>query len=249
MTPVIGITCSSLVLADLGGAARFSLPSYYVRCVADAGGLPLILPHVAAESAAAYLARVDGLVLSGGVDVDPDHYGQEPMPDLGKVDLARDAFEIELMRGAREAGTPTLAICRGIQVMNVAFGGTLLQHIPAQVDGAHRHDQQTIQPDAVGHGLVIEAGTRLHEIAGLERTRVNSFHHQAVDRVAEGFVVSARALDGVIEGLEDPAHPYCLGVQWHPERRPEDPLTRALFRSAVEAAARAAGTGAAHSTG
>jgi putative glutamine amidotransferase len=244
MTPAIGITCSTIVLGDMAGVSRFAIPAYYAECVEEAGGLPVILPNLKAESAAAHLARVDGLVLSGGVDIDPFRYGQEPMPDLGKVDQVRDAFEIELVRGARAAGTPVLAICRGIQVMNVAFGGTLLQHIPKQVKNPSRHDQKTIQPDADAHGLRIEPGTRLHAIAGVEETRVNTFHHQAVDRVADGFVVSARALDGVVEGIEDPDHPHLVGVQWHPERRPADELTRKLFASVVEAARQAARSGA-----
>jgi putative glutamine amidotransferase len=233
MTPVIGITCSTLVLQGMRGVSRFALSNYYVRCVTEAGGLPLLLPNVAPETAAAYLARVDGLVFSGGLDVDPIFFGEEPLPDLGQVDQVRDAFELELIKGAKEAGIPVLAICRGIQVMNVAFGGNLLQDVPSQVTGALKHEQSAIRKDAVSHSL---EGTHLHEIAGSDRTRVNSFHHQAVDRVAEGFKVSARTLDGVIEGIEDPEHPFCLGVQWHPERRPRDPFTRGLFRSLVEAA-------------
>lgn len=244
MTPVIGISCSTITSGDETGARRFSLPAYYVQCVVDAGGLPLLLPSLPPDTAAAYLARIDGLLLSGGVDIDPIHYGQEPAPKLGLVDPVRDEFEMALMKGARDAGMPVLAICRGIQLMNVAFGGTLIQDIPSSVKVPSKHDQDTLQPDALGHSVDIESGTRLHEIAGVERTRVNTFHHQAVDRVAEGFVVSARSLDGVIEGLEDPSHPYCIGVQWHPERRSEDAMTRRLFRSVVEAAAQAAGTGA-----
>jgi putative glutamine amidotransferase len=243
MAPVIGITCSTIVVEEMRGVTRFALSNYYVRCIMQAGALPLLLPNVAPESAAAYLARIDGLILSGGLDVDPLYFGQEPLPDLGEVDQVRDAFELELVKGAHHAGIPVFAICRGVQVMNVAFGGTLLQHIPAQVKGALKHEQAAVRKDAVSHSLEIVEGTRLHAIAGETRTRVNSFHHQAVDRVAEDFVVSARTLDGVIEGLEDPAHPFCIGVQWHPERRPKDPLTRGLFRSHVEAARVAAQAG------
>lgn len=244
MTPVIGITCSTLVLRDMRGVSRFALSNYYVRCVTEAGGLPLMLPNVHPETAMSYLSRLDGLILSGGLDVDPIFYDQEPLPDLGKVDQVRDAFELELSKSARDQGIPMLAICRGVQVMNVAFGGTLLQHIPTQVDGALRHDQDTIRSDAVSHSVDIVPGTHLHEIAGTVRTRVNSFHHQSVDQPAEGFEVSARALDGVIEGIEDPQHPFCVGVQWHPERRPNDELTQGLFEGLVGAATKAARAGA-----
>ena len=240
MTPVIGISCSTLVLPEMRGVSRFALSNDYVRCVTEAGGLPLLLPNVQPELAPAYLARLDGLILSGGLDVDPLFYGQEPRPDLGMVDQVRDAFELELCRGVRDQGIPTLAICRGVQILNVAHGGTLLQHIAAQVQGALRHDQDAVRRDAVSHSVDIVPGSRLHEIAGATRTRVNSFHHQAVEEVADGFVVSARALDGCIEGLEAPAHPFCLGLQWHPERRPSDPLTQGLFAALVSTARRAA---------
>lgn len=241
--PVIGISCSTLVLDDLRGVPRYAVSNYYVGCVAAAGGLPLMLPNVSPEYAAAYLSRIDGLVLTGGLDVDPRFYGEEPRPDLGKVDQVRDAFEIELLRGAREAGIPILAICRGVQVMNVAFGGTLFQHVPAQVPGALKHDQDDIRDDALCHSVDIVEGTRLHALAGTLRTRVNSFHHQAPARVAPGFVVSARSLDGVVEALEDPQHPFCLGVQWHPERRGHDTFTKGLFEGHVSAARTAARAG------
>ncbi|MHC5011902.1 MAG: gamma-glutamyl-gamma-aminobutyrate hydrolase family protein [Planctomycetota bacterium] len=250
MTPIIGITCSTLVLSGMRGVPRFALVHHYVDCVMRAGGLPLMLPNVTTEAAAAYLARIDGLVLSGGLDIDPIFYGQEPLPQMGKIDQVRDAFELEMTRGAHEAGIPILAICRGIQVLNVAFGGTLVQDIDHQVDGAIRHAQDTIRHDAVSHTIDIEEGTRLHEIAGVSRTRVNTFHHQSPDRVPEPFVISARTVDGVIEGIEDPSHPYCVGVQWHPERTSQDGFSVALFDSFVSAALdvkkrtiRAAGSG------
>ncbi|MDA1194724.1 MAG: gamma-glutamyl-gamma-aminobutyrate hydrolase family protein [Planctomycetota bacterium] len=242
-SPVIGISCSTLVDREEDAHLRFSLPEYYVQCVLDAGGLPLMLPNIDADHVPAYLSRVDGVVLSGGVDVEPHHFGQEPHPDLGVVDSARDLFELALCRGIRAQGVPTLAICRGIQVMNVAFGGTLFQHIPGQVPGAIRHSQRAIRHSAVDHSILIEEGTHLRELAGTARTRVNTFHHQAIDRLAAGLVVTARATDGVIEGAEDPAHPFLVGVQWHPERRRDDPLTQALFRGLVEAARQTAGAG------
>lgn len=243
MTPVIGISVSTLMLPGTRGVRRFALPDYYVRCVQDAGGLPVLFPNVSADAAAGYLARVDGLLLSGGVDVDPSLFEQEPHPKLGEVDTDRDHFEIALARGARDAGMPILAICRGSQVLNVAFGGTLMQDVPSLVEGALMHEQKALRHDAPCHSLTIEPGTHLHEIAGSTSRRVNSFHHQAVDRLADGFRVTARSSDGVIEGIEDPAHPFCVGVQWHPERMPEHDLTKHLFGALVEAAAQVARAG------
>jgi putative glutamine amidotransferase len=235
MTPVVGITCSTLIVSGMRGVPRHALVHHYVDCVRDAGGLPLLFPNVEPDAAEAYLDRVDGLLLSGGLDVDPLHYGQEPRPDLGKVDHVRDAFELELVRHAHGRGMPILAICRGAQVLNVAFGGTLVQHIPAEVANALRHQQDSVQHDALSHGVEIEPGTRLHRIAGVVWARVNTFHHQAPATVKAPLRISARAPDGVIEAIEDPGHPWCVGVQWHPERRPDDPLSRALFGEFVEA--------------
>ena len=234
MSSVIGISVSTLMLPGTRGVRRFAIPDYYVRCVLNAGGVPLLFPTVPAAAATKYLSLVDGLVLSGGIDVDPDSFGQEPHPKLGEVDPDRDHFEIALARGAREAGKPTLAICRGIQVVNVAHGGTLIQDIPTQVEGALQHEQKALRHDAAAHGLLIEAGSHLHEVAGCTRVRVNSFHHQGLDRVADGFRVTARAPDGVIEAIEDPDLPFWVGVQWHPERMPEDALTQHLFGAVVE---------------
>ncbi len=243
MKPVIGMSCSTLVLTGMRGVPRHALSEMYVACVNDAGGLPFMLPNVAPDYAAAYLSRIDGLLMSGGLDVDPMFYDQEPRREMGKMDRVRDIFELALMRGAIEAGIPILAICRGIQVLNVACGGTLIQDIPSQVEGAIKHEQDALRQDAVGHAVDIEAGSKLAEIVGNTRVRVNSFHHQAVDRVAEGFVVTARTADGVIEGIEDPKHPYCVGVQWHPERLPAETSTQNLFSSFVEAARAAAQAG------
>jgi putative glutamine amidotransferase len=239
MVPVIGLTCSTLIVPDMRTVPRFAVVHHYVDCVRAAGGLPVAIPSVEPETADAFLGTVDGLVLTGGLDVDPLHYGQEPDPDLGKVDTQRDEFELALVRAAHARRVPVLGVCRGLQVMNVALGGTLHQHIPTAIERPVRHEQEAVQPDAMSHGIDIEPGTRLHRAAGTTKTRVNTFHHQAADRVADGLVVTARAPDGVIEGLEDPGHPWCVAVQWHPERRPDDPLSRALF-SGLVAAARAA---------
>lgn len=236
MTPVIGLSCSTVPRVTMAGMLRYSLPCQYVECVARADGLPWILPNLDPSLVPAYLERLDGLLLTGGDDLDPTHYGQPPHPSLILSDPDQDVFELALARAAWEADLPVFAICRGGQVLNVALGGNLLQDVPSQVEGAVGHDQGRPAWRDLAHEVDIVPGTRLHGIAGAERVRVNSFHHQAVDRVAEGFLVTARAADGVVEGMEDPGRHFCLAVQWHPERRPDDPLTRDLFRAFTEAA-------------
>ena len=234
--PIIGLSCSTLVLPGMRGVPRFALVHGYVDGVLAAGGLPLMMPSVAPDTVDEYLDQLDGLVLTGGLDVDPVHYDAEPHARLGQVDTWRDRFELVLARKAYERDLPLLAICRGVQVLNVALGGSLVQDIPSSVDGALRHEQRTLQQDAYAHSVDVVPGTRMARLAGARRVRVNSYHHQALDRVAEGFVVTARAADGVIEAVENPARPYCVGVQWHPERLPQDPLTRSLFAGLIEVA-------------
>ena len=236
MRPAIGITTATVDDPPVHGFARYAASYGYVDCVAAAGGLPLPLPYPDPDLAREYLLRLDGLVLTGGLDVDPFFYDQEPRPEVGKVDPARDRFELALIREARAAGLPILAICKGLQMLNVALGGSLLQDVYADVSGVLRHEQRNLRWDHHYHHVNVVPGTRLAGLVGAERTRVNSDHHQAVDRVAEGLVVTARADDDVVEGLEDPAHPWCVGVQWHPERMPDDDLTRRLFAAFLEAA-------------
>ena len=238
MRPVIGITTATVDDPPVNGFARYAASHGYVHCVANAGGLPVPLPYSDAGLAADYVATLDGLVLTGGLDVDPFFYDQEPRPEVGKVDPARDRFELELISRAYAEGLPILAICKGVQILNVAFGGTLIQDVYTSVPDVLRHEQRNLRWDTHYHHVNVEPGTRLAQLVGDERTRVNSDHHQAVGRIANRLVVSARADDGVVEGLEDPAHPWCVGVQWHPERMPDDPLTRGLFDTLLEASTR-----------
>lgn len=242
--PVIGISCSTLVLTGMRGVPRFALSEFYVRCVLDAGGLPLLLPNIGPELAASYLSRIDALLLSGGLDVDPEYYDEEPKPLLGNIDQVRDRYELALARGAHAAGMPLLAICRGVQILNVAFGGNLIQDIPSEVKDPVKHEQNALRQDALSHHVSLVPGTRIHGMAGgMDQIRVNSFHHQSVKDPAEGFEVTARTRDGVVEALEDPQHPFCLGVQWHPERLPENDFTRSIFQHFVEAARTTANAG------
>jgi putative glutamine amidotransferase len=196
----------------------FRLREDYVRSVETAGGLPLVLAPGRPEDAAEVLGRVDALLLTGGADLDPKHYGEAPHPKLGPTFQERDTFELALVREALRRDLPLLAICRGHQVLNVAMGGTLVQDIPSQLPGAGAHDPDVERWETC-HEVEILPGTRLREILGTERVAVNSFHHQSVKGLGGDLVLSARSPDGVVEGIEVPrgTRRFVVGVQWHPE--------------------------------
>ena len=196
----------------------------YARGVIAAGGLPVFLPSSA--DPADYANRLDGLLLSGGADIDPARYGQQPCADLFTPEPARDAFEMALLDGAAQAAMPVVGICRGIQVLNVHGGGTLHQHV-----APHACFHQP--PNSVAHRVDFTEGSLLASLYG-PSVQVNSLHHQAIDRVADGFVVTGRSGDGTVEGLESTKRPW-LGVQWHPEMldsRDGDPVFDWLVKAA-----------------
>ena len=238
MVPLIGIPCQSDESKRVVRVPRFSANQSYVRCVEAAGGLPLLIPLVKSEDVVrAIYARLDGLLLTGGADVDPACYGEAPHPKLGEVDGPRDRVELALTRWALTNGLPVLAICRGIQVLNVAAGGTLYQDITAQVDGAIEHTYYPNHPrDLIAHPVIIEPGSRLAAILGSTTLGVNSTHHQAVKDVAPSFTVTARASDGLVEAIEGLDHPFALGVQWHPEELIQDARMQRLFEIFVQKA-------------
>ena len=188
------------------------------------------------------LDAVGGVMLTGGDDVEPSRYGEAPHATTAVAEPGRDEFEIALVRAARDRRLPIFAICRGVQVLNVAFGGTLVQDIPSAVTGAIRHSL-TVPPNTpytLAHEVWVEKDTLLSRLLGDRMTgdscEVNSRHHQSVKTVAPGFRVSATAPDGVIEAIEDPSLPFCLGVQWHPENFWRTGEFRPLFEAFVEAA-------------
>ena len=210
--PVVGIT-----LGDGDEPGLHAMREDYVRSVEQAGAVPVVLPPVRPDDAGLVLDRLDGVVLSGGVDVDPALYGREPHPRLGRVNRRRDDFELALVREAVRRDVPTLGICRGQQVLNVARGGTLLQDIPSEWTGAMDHDARGRRWRRA-HDVEVLPGSRLRAILGRDSVPVNSFHHQAVADVGDGLVVSARCPgDGMIEGLEIPGAHFVVAVQWHPE--------------------------------
>lgn len=235
---IIGITCNTLPATEASGP-RQTLNRAYVWGVERAGGVPIILPVTRdADVIARYLGVVDGLLLSGGVDVDPACYGQPAHPELGEVDHDRDATELPLIRAALDADMPIFAICRGIQTLNVALGGTLYQDLPSERPSAigHAQNERKIARDVCTHSVAIEPHTRLAEIIGASEMQCNSFHHQALRDVAAPLIVTGLAPDGVIEAVESPRHRYVVGVQFHPEETARvDEASRRLFAAFVQA--------------
>ncbi|MDE8346766.1 MAG: gamma-glutamyl-gamma-aminobutyrate hydrolase family protein [Acidocella sp.] len=212
--PLIGLTLDA---EPAGGWSRYpwyALRQNYFGAVVAAGGLPVALPHEPAL-AADYLTRLDGLIVTGGAfDIDPALYGDTGRHESVTVKASRTDAELALLRAALARDMPVLGICGGQQLLAVALGGTLIQHIPDTISGALNHEQGA-SAEQPAHMVDIIAGTRLHDIVG-PRISVNTSHHQAV-RDAGRSVINALAPDGVIEGVEDPARKFCIGVQWHPE--------------------------------
>lgn len=253
MRPRVGLTAGSppahLPSVLVEAADILVLPGAYWRAVWDAGGVPMILPPLPASGTAEALAGLDGLLLTGGPDPDPAHFGEEPRPGNGRIDPERDGWELALIRAALEVDLPLLAVCRGMQMLNVAAGGTVVQDLGERTGDVVKHRQAAPRWYPT-HLVSIHGASLLRRIlTGLEgdsepfTLRVNSFHHQAVAEPAPGFLTTAVAADGVSEAIESDAHSFVLGVQWHPEamwRRDEG--SRNLFRGLVAAAhARRAG--------
>jgi putative glutamine amidotransferase len=227
--PVVGIT--TYLTPAAWGAWHLEaalVPASYVRAVDGAGGVPLLVPPAAAAEADEVVARVDGLVFSGGSDLDPELYGAERHPETMGVVRERDEAELRLMAAALERDLPMLAICRGSQVLNVALGGDLEQHLPDLVGSEAHRETPGVFSD---HDVDIAEGTRLGSILGARHT-VKSSHHQGFGRLAPGLRESARAPDGTLEALEDPARTFALGVLWHPEEGEDLALFEALVAEA-----------------
>jgi putative glutamine amidotransferase len=233
--PIIGLT---LDYEQPGGYSKlpwYALRENYCAAVVRAGGLPVLLPHET-DQVAAYLGLLDGVVVTGGAfDVDPALFGATTRHEKVTTKDRRTEFELAITRAALAADKPVLGICGGQQLLNVALGGTLVQHIPDEIPGALAHEQPNPRTEA-GHNVSVAAGSLLHRITGMRELPVNSAHHQAVKTVAPGMVVDATAADGVIEGIEDPGRRFCLGVQWHPEYA-ISPGDLSIFTAFIRAAA------------
>jgi putative glutamine amidotransferase len=246
LPPIIGITATlkedidAVAERPLGRFVRADLD--YIEGVVGAGGAPVVLPAAGDKRVAeAVVHSLDGLLLSGGSDLDPGYYGEGPVAELGVTIPERDSFEMSLVGLALRLGMPIFGICRGMQVMNVALGGTLYQDLPSQWEGdvlKHRQDTPKWQPT---HEVRVVEGSYIAEAMGREVVKVNSYHHQGIRTLAEGLVIAGRSSDGVIEAVEavDVSERWLLGVQWHAEAmRGAGPQQESLFEAHVSAAER-----------
>jgi putative glutamine amidotransferase len=230
--PVIGIT--GAYVKHTAHMEGLYVHHDYHKTVAATGGLPIILPYINPEIAIEMLPLCDGIILSGGEDVDPIFYGSEPHQHIGPTIKQRDAVEIAITKYAIEHRIPVLAICRGMQILNVALGGTLMQDIPSQVKEPLQHSQ-LIERGQDCHWVTIEKESKLYQVLGEERVRVNSLHHQAINTVANELKVVAKASDGIVEAVEYIGSSFVIGVQWHPESMASwDPIMKKLFLEFIQ---------------
>ena len=228
LPPLIGITAEDYTDGNL------IAPEIYVRAVQRAGGIPLVIP-VHLIDLAALTARLDGLVVSGGPDLDPALYAGVAHPAVYGVHAERDEAEIALLKLAVAAGLPTLCICRGLQALNVALGGSLIEHLPDESSGAIMHRQDP--PGWSLHRVEVQPDSQLAAALGVTATDVASWHHQALRTVAPGLGVTATAADGTLEAVELPSHPWLVAVQWHPEAgAATDPVQQRLFDTLIQRA-------------
>jgi putative glutamine amidotransferase len=237
--PLIGISTSYYSSAN--GMNTVRLNQAYVDAISLAGGIPVLIPSsITPEDLAELTERLDGLLLSGGGDISVGLFDGEDHPSISGVDPNRDTAELNLVRLFKETDKPIFGICRGVQAINVALGGSLNTNIPTQVDTTINHSNDA--PEGVAtrrsivHSVDLQPGSKLSGIVGTTKLEVNSFHHQGVRKVAAGAVITGHAPDGTIESLEFPDHPFCIGVQWHPEWLTHQAETQQLFKAFVDSA-------------
>ncbi len=244
MTPIIAITAKT---EELRNRPQTTIPNTYARVIEEAGGIPVIAPITDKKETIKQIAQIaDGFLFSGGDDIHPRSYGEEPLADMVISPDERTEFETALLREVMQLRKPVLGICLGAQLINVVLGGSLYQDIPTQIDNPINHRDQ--------HNIKIVEGTRLNKIFSLENTHphpspegegiplpfteisIFSTHHQSVKSPGKGLIVSAMSTDGIIEAIELPDYPLLIGIQWHPEREPGSEYTRLLFKAFIEAA-------------
>lgn len=246
--PIIGLATQTQEAVPGKLPASWVMSQAYVRALTAAGAVPWLVPSPPGDEDAvrAVYERLDGVFLAGGVDVDPAAYGEERRPVCDRPDTARDWTELTLVRWAAADGKPVFGVCRGMQAINVACGGSLYQDVAEQHPRAIKHDyfgpSATWPRDHLAHAVRVEPGSRLGRLLGAERVEVNSLHHQGVKRLAPALVATAFAPDGLIEGIERPGESFLVGVQWHPEELTEAHAAMCrLFDGFVEAAMAPAG--------
>jgi len=236
--PIIGITPDLAQNCEKYSYASFpwyALRKNYADAIIKAGGVPLLLPYQH-EAIDQLMELIDGVVLPGGdEDIHPKFYEPEYAEDIVISNEERDNFEILVLKKSLKKDIPILGICRGMQLLNIIFGGTLIKHIPDYIkDGIVNHEQPSPK-DIVSHGIEIKANTRLAKMTNNNKTMVNSTHHQAVNRVGNNLIISATAEDGIIEAIESLEHKFVIGVQWHPEYINDNGIDLALFKELVKA--------------
>lgn len=238
--PIIGLTTYRKTSAQTPPLPLMALMPTYIDAVTAAGGIPLLIPLGLDEDAlSTVLARLDGLILTGGGDIAGELYHSQHADFIFDIDADRDRVELFLAREAVARSKPLLAICRGHQMLNVALGGTLYEDVVEWMPGAIKHDFFGVFPrNHQAHAVAIEPGSKLADTLGRRETKVNSLHHQGIRDLAHGLVATAHAPDGLIESVEAVDHPFALGVQWHPENLVhDDPVMLSLFRALVDAGA------------
>ncbi|MBO0441737.1 gamma-glutamyl-gamma-aminobutyrate hydrolase family protein [Candidatus Enterococcus ikei] len=221
MKPIIGIAGNQIIqsVEIFNGNYVSYTPQGFVTAIQKAGGLPIVLPIGSQETAETYISKIDKLLLAGGQDISPDFFGEEPHPKLEETNRNRDIFEIALIKEAIKQQKPIFAVCRGMQLINVVLGGTLYQDLSLYPDWKVKHGQQPTQPQFATHNIQVEKDSSLYNLLG-EQFKVNSYHHQAINKLAAPLKISAKSSDGIVEAIESvDSSQRVLGVQWHPELR------------------------------
>ncbi len=230
--PIIGLTATRIPNKD--NLPTFAVNWPYALSVSMASGLPILIPNnLSDEDLDQLLERLDGVLFTGGYDIEPERYGSQPHPKVELVDKSRDRVECRLVEATIAARKPFLGICRGMQVINIALGGTLYEDLAEQFNSNISHDNHNKPRDYMAHGIRVERATLLSEIIPCNQTQVNSLHHEGVRQLADGLVASATSPDGLVEALEVPAVRFGLAVQWHPEELQEFAGMRRLFQEFV----------------
>ena len=235
MKPVIGLTAFTEPTLQ---KKRVNVSYHYIESIEMVGGIPIVIPECKyPDIAHAYLDRIDGLIISGGVDVSPYLYGENPIKEVEYFSVERDHFEIALVKGAIERGIPVFGICRGTQIINVALGGTLYQDIYKQTGSEFGHNPESMPVDRLYHKVIVEEDTNLKTLFKDAEFLVNSFHHQSIKDFGENIIASAYSQDGIVEAIEMKNNKFVYGVQWHPEDLTRDyPQFRSLFQYLIDLA-------------